>query len=537
MRKGGTQNYEVVRQNLIAETDMLKKLRHPNLPSIVDVIDMPDTFLIVMDYIEGKPLSEVLAASGAQPQDEVIEWSKQLCDVLGYLHSRNPAIIYRDMKPSNVMLKPDNSIELIDFGTAREYKVSSIEDTTNMGTRGYAAPEQYGGIGQTDARTDIYCLGKTIYHLVTGHNPALPPYEMYPIRQWNPSLSSGLEEIIQKCTRENPNERYQNCAELLYALDNIQYLDEESKKTQKRKWNLFVTSVVLSLVMGLGAVGFKFGASAKLTNTYQSYINNAKTSMTVQDRETNCKKAIDLDPAKVDAYEVLLQTYYKYGNDPFEDADDEFSLQNEYHTFQTITGQFIKSDLPEYNTQEFADRIYLKLGEALYLCSDNKTQGRSSSVYWLGRAAKYCSEANKGKANAMYVTANYYKDLNDSAVSSTGEVHQINYLEYWTNLLEIEKYTMADIDSPSNLLLPIQACELCLSELTGRAASFRAAGVERVQALDLIAKIDSDLNKIQAKFEEHSVSNASLIKKLRDARNLLNSAKDKVNETFVQENN
>ena len=130
VRKDGVQNFEVVKQNLIVETDLLKRLNHPHLPSIIDVIDGDGTFLIVMDYIEGNPLSKAIKNSGAQNQDDVIEWSKQLCDVLGYLHSRKPPIIYRDMKPSNVMLKPDGNVMLIDFGTAREFKSTSVADTT-----------------------------------------------------------------------------------------------------------------------------------------------------------------------------------------------------------------------------------------------------------------------------------------------------------------------------------------------------------------------------------------------------------------------
>ena len=218
VRKDGVQNFEVVKQGLIAETEMLKKLSHPNLPSIIDVIDGDGTFLIVMDYIEGRHLESVAKEYGAQSQEDVIEWAKQLCDVLSYLHSRKPPIIYRDMKPSNVMLKPDGKVMLIDFGTAREFKENSVADTTCLGTQGYAAPEQYGGHGQTDARTDIYCLGATLYHLLTGHNPSEPPYEMYPIRYWNPDLSSGLEEIILKCTQKNPDRRYQNMAQLIEDL-------------------------------------------------------------------------------------------------------------------------------------------------------------------------------------------------------------------------------------------------------------------------------------------------------------------------------
>ena len=144
------------------EIDLLKKLHHPNLPSIIDVIDSDGTFLIVMDYIEGRHLESVIKEYGAQNQEDVIKWAKQLCEVLSYLHSRKPPIIYRDMKPSNIMLKPDGKVMLIDFGIAREFKDTGVADTTCLGTQGYAAPEQYGGQGQTDARTDLLSGGDSL---------------------------------------------------------------------------------------------------------------------------------------------------------------------------------------------------------------------------------------------------------------------------------------------------------------------------------------------------------------------------------------
>lgn len=197
VRKDGVKDFEVVKQSLVAETNMLKKLSHPSLPDIVDVIDEDDRFLIVMDYIEGNSLKTALQEYGAQSQKNVIKWAKQLCDVLGYLHSQNPPIIYRDMKPANIMLKPDGNVVLIDFGTAREYKENNIEDTTCLGTMGYAAPEQFGGMGQTDARTDIYCLGATMYHLVTGMNPCEPPYEIRPIRELTQHCQVVLNVLLQ----------------------------------------------------------------------------------------------------------------------------------------------------------------------------------------------------------------------------------------------------------------------------------------------------------------------------------------------------
>ena len=276
VRKDGVLEFEAVKQGLVAETDILKKLNHKNLPSIIDVIDNEDSFIIIMDYIEGNSLNKALEEYGAQPQEYVIEWAKQLCDVLGYLHSRQPAIIYRDMKPANIMLKPDGNVTLIDFGTAREFKEKNLADTTCLGTVGYAAPEQFGGMGQTDARTDIYCLGATLFHLVTGCNPSEPPYEMKPIRQINPELSSGLERIILKCTQRNPDDRYQSAAELMYALDHYKVIDDEYKKKQKIKLGGFIAALSLSVIFAVSGLSFNIVAHKKASEEYQRVLQNAE---------------------------------------------------------------------------------------------------------------------------------------------------------------------------------------------------------------------------------------------------------------------
>ena len=175
-------NNEVVVQSAIAEANMIKRLDHPAIVRIVDIINNDDVIYIIEDYIEGETLGTIVENNGAQPQELVIEWAMQICEALEYLHTRKPPIIYRDMKPTNVMLKPEGNVKIIDFGIAREYKERGLADTVSLGTRGYAAPEQFGGRGQTDARTDVYCLGVTMYHLVTGQNPCDPPYEIKPIR-------------------------------------------------------------------------------------------------------------------------------------------------------------------------------------------------------------------------------------------------------------------------------------------------------------------------------------------------------------------
>ena len=130
VRRDETVDEQMVRRRLMAETELLKRLRNPHLPRIVDVIDKEGSLLIVMDYIEGNSLESLLAEEGPQPQERVISWGKQLCEVLGYLHRQNPPVIYRDMKPSNVMLQSDGTVMLIDFGTAREQREQKTGDDT-----------------------------------------------------------------------------------------------------------------------------------------------------------------------------------------------------------------------------------------------------------------------------------------------------------------------------------------------------------------------------------------------------------------------
>lgn len=301
VRKDGIKDFEVVKQGLVAETDILKKLNHPHLPSIIDVIDTEDSFIIIMDYIQGNSLNKALDEYGAQPQEYVIDWAKQLCHVLGYLHSRTPAIIYRDMKPANIMLKPDGNVTLIDFGTAREFKEKNLADTTCLGTVGYAAPEQFGGMGQTDARTDIYCLGATLYHLVTGMNPCEPPYEIKPIREINPALSSGLERILLKCTQRDPNDRYQSAAELMYALEHYEEIDDIYRKKQKKKFGLFLTTALLTIVFALTSVWGFISAENKKSENYDNILKTIET-VAEEKRVESYYKAITTDPSRTEAY-------------------------------------------------------------------------------------------------------------------------------------------------------------------------------------------------------------------------------------------
>lgn len=213
-----------IREMILQEPHIMMKLKHPAIPQMVDIVEDDNNIFIIREYVEGPTLESLVRRAKAQPADKVIEWGKQLCDVLGYLHSLNPPHIYRDMKPSNIIMQPDGQLKLIDFGITRTYKPDQKEDTCILGTKGYAAPEQYGGRGQTDARTDIFGLGMTLHYLVTGVDPRQSTHTAKPICQINPDLPKGLEYIISKCIEYNPDERYQTCDELLKDLNNYMNL-------------------------------------------------------------------------------------------------------------------------------------------------------------------------------------------------------------------------------------------------------------------------------------------------------------------------
>ena len=216
--------------DFLAESKMLKKLNHPALPQIIDIFEDEERVIIVEDFVEGMSLKDYIKNNKRVDEAQGLKWFHEMCMVLKYLHTQKPnPIIYRDMKPANIMLKPDNTLKLIDFGIAREYKHDSSADTTYIGTKGYAAPEQFGK-AQTDARTDIYSLGITMYHLLSGKSPYEPPYQFVPIRQLVPELSHGIEYILNKCVQPEPENRYQNVDELIYDLTHIYRFDVRKHK-------------------------------------------------------------------------------------------------------------------------------------------------------------------------------------------------------------------------------------------------------------------------------------------------------------------
>ena len=310
------------RFDFLAESNILKRLQHPMLPRIVDIFEDTENIYIVEDFVEGITLDELLKREKKVDESLALQWFQDLCGVLRYLHTQQPnPIIYRDMKPSNIMLQPDGSLKLIDFGIAREYKESSSADTTYIGTKGYAAPEQFGK-AQTDARTDLYSLGVTMYHLVTGKSPYEPPYQFVPARQLDGKLSRGIEYILDKCVQPEPEARYQSVDQLLDDLDHSYRFDKAWKRVQTiKRARVAVIVVMLLASIGLMAAGRVVMAEEK-EEQYATLLSQASGLYTsdYDGAVAALDEARALFPDRVDA--DRQQTYALYLNGNWQECVD-----------------------------------------------------------------------------------------------------------------------------------------------------------------------------------------------------------------------
>lgn len=200
------------------EADMLMRLRHPSLPRVVERLSQDGREYLVMERVEGPTLESILAARG-EPLEEpqVSRWGVQICQALEYLHGRTPSILYRDLKPSNVMVPQTGPIKLVDFGIARPLNPARPGDTVAYGTPGYAPPEQYQG--RACLQSDIYALGVVLFQMLTFQEPRQFGFVFPPIRRLNPEVSREMEELLARCLDLDPARRPASAEEVRRHLE------------------------------------------------------------------------------------------------------------------------------------------------------------------------------------------------------------------------------------------------------------------------------------------------------------------------------
>ena len=210
---------QTIVQNFEREANLLATLNHPAIPRIYDYFSNDERSYLVLEYIHGKDLEEVITENnGFLGEDQVLTWAIELCDVLSFLHNHKPdPIIFRDMKPSNVMIDHNGDVKLVDFGIAKTFQVG--QKGTMIGTEGYSPPEQYRG--EATPLADLYALGATLHHALSRRDPRMEPpfsFEERPLRKINPSVSAELETVVETSLQYNPEDRFQTADEMKDSL-------------------------------------------------------------------------------------------------------------------------------------------------------------------------------------------------------------------------------------------------------------------------------------------------------------------------------
>ena len=517
-KKAKDRNNEIVVQSAIAEANMIKQLDNPAIVRIVDIIDNGNVIYIIEDFVEGETLEALLDADGAQPEELVVEWGKQLCEAFDYLHTRTPPIIYRDMKPANVMLTPEGKLRVIDFGIAREYKEHNLKDTTSLGTRGYAPPEQFGG--KTDARSDIYSLGVTLFQLVTGRDPCLASTELKPVRQIDPKLSEGIETIIQKCVQHDPANRYQSCVELLYDLEHISEIGAGYRKQQKKKLRTFlsfVVATVLCLIVGVTGTVMR-GRTNRLD--YEQNIQWARNASTSQERIGFYATAIDISPGSVEAYQGMIDAMKE---DACFTLQEEETLKNKINTNMTL----LKAQ-PDYA------RLSYEVGKLYWYYydygrtaeADNQITRIKSAIQWFEDAVSYGTEEDSFRflASNYADIGRFNRDitLNVAEASDKG-----TYAPYWDSITaQIEH-----MDEDESEMIKLEVYKLAVYSIETYARKFKSDGVEQYAMTQLLGTVEEAVKALETSSDTTEQIKTSVVSRFQAAEEAIaNAFREKVSQ-------
>ncbi len=283
---------EKAREFFMREVSVLADLDHKNIVRVLDQFSERGRYYLVMEYVQGQNLHEMMTKR-KEPFDEemIIDWAAQICDVLTYLHTHDPPVIYRDLKPSNIMINTNDQVKLIDFGIARPFQES--EDNTHVVSQGYSPPEQYWGAA--DQRSDIYALGATIQFLLTGQDPlALTTSSPQTL---NPNASDHISEIVERATHQDPDSRFQ------YASDMKEALIYRPEVVQPAKPNTLLVAAISLLCVGM------FLGGLMILNKLQEQDNTSnKEVKTLEEQRLDAKaKELNEQEEKLNKFKRLLR--------------------------------------------------------------------------------------------------------------------------------------------------------------------------------------------------------------------------------------
>ncbi len=479
----------IVVDSLTREANLIKRLDHPAIPRIVDLLDEEGTLYVVMDYVEGRPLSSVVAESGPQDEEDVADWATQLCDVLDYLHQREPSLVYLDMKPSNVMLRPDGTVRLIDFGITREEGPLHAGEAS-LGTPGYAAPEQCQRGASIDRRADVYSLGMTMRALLLGER-TIAGDDLTSVRQVRPEVSRGMDAVISRATNRDPEARYSGAAELAYAIAEERAHDEGHYRRLRRRWRAFVGTCVAAVLCLSVSAGTHVAREVMLQSDFDYWMQVAEQATDAEQTTEAYLRAIEARPGDTEPYLGLVALYRE---------DGSFSAEEEHQLQSAIAPHLaeLESDEEAWAGLSFeVGKLYWYFYEtdASVLAANNVARAVGSdtatvsqryariraSERWMREAAQVDGFAQSELAGCYATIAGFNADIVPLINEGSDEGAYAPYFEQLMALVDI-------LAESGNDVTRLEVANLVLDSLRTYPRKFRADGVSRE---DMLAAVDA----------------------------------------------
>lgn len=482
IKKSESGKNKVEYYSLLQEANIMKGLNHSGIPRIVTIEEDGDSLFIIMDYVDGVSIKSWIQKKQRIKQDVVVTWMRQICQVMIYLHNRPQPIFYRDMKPDNVMIQSDGNIKVLDFGISVVIKEPGQKIVKALGTKGYAAPEQSKSGMPCDLRSDIYAMGKTMYYMLTGLNPSrIPKDKIRPVRDIDSSISVGIEKIVDKCTQEDPNDRYQSCEELLYALQNYESLDTAYRVKARRKVNVVVGMFMLSIFILITSFIPLMLDRHQKSDQYQKLLDIAYQSDKVEDYQA----AIAEKPLELSPYTEYIEAIK---------VDGVFSKKEEEGLLELLN-----PNLSELKKKSDYGKIAFEVGRLYWFYYDNENEEEDTSSSGEVLSVKWFADAIEKKYEEK--TASIYHNLGlfkrDISMSIAESSDAGMYADYWNNLLEAKSESNGElIDLQLNL-----AIAECVSSYGYR---LNTDGIAKDDVLAQTQQIETYMSTFQASSERAS---------------------------------
>lgn len=451
---------------LMSEALIMQKLDNPAIPRIVDIFstnspesinDYSARIGIIMDWVDGKSLQTVIKQTGRIDLDLALQWAIQICKIMEYLHKDtrevyqeyvdangdlqqetygHAPILYRDLKPLNVMItEKDASVTILDFGISIELEREGELNEVPMGTAGYAPPEAYNRYAPLDLRSDIYTIGATMYHMITGilpppsvdtKNPDEPMPPIPLLSKSNKMVSPDLDEVVARAMAFNPDDRYQTVTEMRLALERVITLTESKKKEYAT--HIAITWLFFGLAVFFGVVAmFPWIIMQNNKNTnFEMLVSTAETTHEPEDY----KRAIAERPDRVNLYLGLIDAYEQDG---VVSEDDLMTLKD-----------YLFPNKDKMVGEDDYGKLCYTLGEMYWYYYDSPLSGTRPEVQaktWFEEAKKAGYEETKSD---VYVKIGEYWTMQSKAVQMSGDKLGDNLKKYWDNLIIAKGFVEGD---------------------------------------------------------------------------------------------